>query len=151
MGKKTGGFLLGAFIGGTAAAVTALLLTPKTGKQLREDLSEQLDEWLDATSEYTELAKQKGSELTQAAKEKVQSFSEQASEAKEEVLQKLQMQKEMVAEELDDLSEETFDEWFPEEEVVIELDENYQNTDEKVSEAVEAIQDTQKKQDEKNK
>ncbi|WP_038026323.1 YtxH domain-containing protein, partial [Tetragenococcus muriaticus] len=37
MGKKDG-FLLGAVVGGTAAAVTALLLAPESGKELREKL-----------------------------------------------------------------------------------------------------------------
>lgn len=36
--SKKGGFLLGAVIGGTAAAVTALLLAPESGKVLRDKL-----------------------------------------------------------------------------------------------------------------
>ena len=39
---KKGGFFLGAVIGGTAAAVAALLLAPKSGKELRDDLSNQI-------------------------------------------------------------------------------------------------------------
>ena len=41
---KKGGFFLGAVIGGTAAAVAALLLAPKSGKELRDDLSNQTDD-----------------------------------------------------------------------------------------------------------
>lgn len=125
MGNKTGGFLLGAVIGGAAAAATALLLTPKTGKQLRKELNDQLDGLLDATNEYTEYAKQKGTELSRTAKEKVNALSEQATEMKDEVLQNLQVQKELVTEELDDLADEALDDWVPDEEVVIELDETY--------------------------
>ena len=40
---KKGGFFLGAVIGGTAAAVAALLLAPKSGKELRDDLSNQTE------------------------------------------------------------------------------------------------------------
>ena len=36
--SKKGGFLLGAVIGGTAAAVAALLLAPESGKNLRNKL-----------------------------------------------------------------------------------------------------------------
>lgn len=37
--SKNGKFLAGALIGGTAAAVVALLLAPKSGKEMREDLA----------------------------------------------------------------------------------------------------------------
>ena len=55
---KKGGFLLGAVIGGTAAAVAALLLAPKSGKELRDELAAQADDFLDMASDYTEMAKE---------------------------------------------------------------------------------------------
>ena len=45
--SKKGGFLLGAVIGGTAAAVAALLLAPESGKNLRNKLAKQADDLLD--------------------------------------------------------------------------------------------------------
>ena len=43
---KKGGFLLGAVVGGTAAAIAALLLAPKSGKELRDELAAQADDLL---------------------------------------------------------------------------------------------------------
>ena len=44
---KKGGFLLGAVVGGTAAAIAALLLAPKSGKELRDELAAQADDLMD--------------------------------------------------------------------------------------------------------
>lgn len=45
------GFLTGATIGGLAAAVTALLLAPKSGKELRKDLVEKSTELYEKASD----------------------------------------------------------------------------------------------------
>ena len=63
---KKGGFFLGAVIGGTAAAVAALLLAPKSGKELRDDLSNQTDDLKNKAQDYTDYAVQKGTELTKS-------------------------------------------------------------------------------------
>ncbi|HAP7497373.1 TPA: YtxH domain-containing protein, partial [Enterococcus faecium] len=49
---KKGGFLLGAVVGGTAAAIAALLLAPKSGKELRDELAAQADDLMDMASDY---------------------------------------------------------------------------------------------------
>lgn len=41
------GFLLGAIVGGAVGAITALLLAPKSGKELREDISRKSNELMD--------------------------------------------------------------------------------------------------------
>ncbi|WP_187172819.1 YtxH domain-containing protein, partial [Enterococcus faecium] len=61
---KKGGFLLGAVVGGTAAAIAALLLAPKSGKELRDELAAQADDLMDMASDYTDMAKEKSTELT---------------------------------------------------------------------------------------
>ena len=71
MSKKCG-FLLGALIGGTAAAVTALLFAPKSGKELREDLAKEADRYKEQLSEYGEIALAKGAEFTEVAKASTQ-------------------------------------------------------------------------------
>ena len=63
-----GGFFLGAVIGGTAAAVAALLLA-KSGKELRDDLSNQTDD-LKQSARLHRLCCSKGTELTEIAKQK---------------------------------------------------------------------------------
>jgi len=40
----TKGFILGALIGGAAGAITALLLAPKSGAELRQDIVEKFDD-----------------------------------------------------------------------------------------------------------
>ena len=65
--SKSGGFLLGAFIGASAAAVTALLFAPKSGKELREDLAVKADELKEQLSDYVDISIEKGVELSEAA------------------------------------------------------------------------------------
>ena len=65
--SKSGGFLLGAFIGASAAAVTALLFAPKSGKELREDLAVKADELKEHLSEYVDISSEKGVELSEVA------------------------------------------------------------------------------------
>lgn len=50
--------LLGAVVGGTAAAIAALLLAPKSGKELRDELAAQADDLMDMASDYTDMAKE---------------------------------------------------------------------------------------------
>ena len=70
---------LGAVIGGTAAAVAALLLAPKSGKELRDDLSNQTDD-LKQSARLHRLCCSKGTELTEIAKQKAGVLSDQASD-----------------------------------------------------------------------
>ena len=67
MSKKCG-FLLGALIGGTAAAVTALLFAPKSGKELREDLAKEAGRYKEQLSEYGESAVAKGAQSPAGSK-----------------------------------------------------------------------------------
>ncbi|WP_051250749.1 YtxH domain-containing protein [Paenibacillus harenae] len=47
--KQTKGFLLGALAGGVIGSITALLLAPKAGKELRQDISVGAQKVSDAT------------------------------------------------------------------------------------------------------
>ncbi|MEF3303710.1 YtxH domain-containing protein [Paenibacillus sp. GYB003] len=87
-------FLLGAIVGGVLGAVTALLLAPKSGKELRADISEQahlLGEKTQALAETvgskTQVIAKQVSEQTgewvQKAKEVVESVSEEVKAWKE--------------------------------------------------------------------
>jgi gas vesicle protein len=72
MGKDssshTSAFLMGAVIGGIAGAVCALLLAPKTGQEMREDLNRQAD-----------VLRQKGIDVAQYAKEKSEGLAKTVS------------------------------------------------------------------------
>ncbi|MGX6962196.1 YtxH domain-containing protein [Vagococcus xieshaowenii] len=67
--KNNGGFLLGAIIGGAAAAAAALLMAPKAGKETREELLEQMDDLKAKSSDYTQLAKEKGNKALSKAQD----------------------------------------------------------------------------------
>lgn len=69
MAKREGGFVLGAIIGGAAAAVTALLFAPKSGKELRRDIADEFDHLMDTVYDYRDIAVEKSSELVEVAKE----------------------------------------------------------------------------------
>ena len=56
MTKNKGGFVLGAIIGGAAAAITALLFAPKPGKELRDDITEEVNNLLDTARDYADIA-----------------------------------------------------------------------------------------------
>ncbi len=63
------GFLIGAIVGGIIGAAAALMLAPKSGKELRTDLNTQASTLKEKTSVYTDSAKEKSSGLTQQVKE----------------------------------------------------------------------------------
>jgi gas vesicle protein len=74
MAKETDGrnFLLGAVVGGLIGAAAALLLTPKTGREMRKELGRRWD-----------IAKEKGRELMEAIREQADITPVQWEQAKE--------------------------------------------------------------------
>ena len=51
-GSYTKGFVFGAIIGGTIGAITALLLAPKSGAELRKELAEKSTDMYETASDY---------------------------------------------------------------------------------------------------
>lgn len=75
-------FLIGSLIGGIVGATTALLLAPKSGKELRTDLNDQAVQLKGKSTEVASIAKEKSSNLAQTvstqtsqAANKVKEFS----------------------------------------------------------------------------
>lgn len=101
--SKKGGFLLGALIGGTAAAVTALLLAPESGKELRDKLAKQVDDLLDQASDYKEVSKETSHDFADLAKEKMSTYAKRL----EELAKQLKENMAETAEEVIDFSEES--------------------------------------------
>lgn len=62
-------FLLGAVVGAAVGAISALLLAPKAGKELRGDLATQYSTVSEKTQEIAGVVKSKGSEYAGKAKE----------------------------------------------------------------------------------
>lgn len=79
MGKNSG-FLLGALIGGSAAAITALLLAPESGKELRARLAKQLDDVLDTTADYNDQVADNADDFKKLAQEKAIQLTKQSEE-----------------------------------------------------------------------
>ena len=79
MGKNSG-FLLGALIGGSAAAITALLLAPESGKELRARLAKQLDDVLDSTAAYNDQVVDKADDFKKLAQAKAIQLTKQSEE-----------------------------------------------------------------------
>lgn len=63
--ESTSSFLLGAIVGGVVGAVTALLLAPKTGKEIRNSLGGQAGTLIDKTAPLRENVKSKTISLSQ--------------------------------------------------------------------------------------
>ncbi len=73
-------FIIGAVVGGIVGASAAMLVAPKSGKELRADINDKATTAKDKTVEFTNVAKEKGNEYSQIAKEKSGEWSEVAKE-----------------------------------------------------------------------
>ncbi|MEK4146960.1 YtxH domain-containing protein [Robertmurraya sp. FSL W8-0741] len=88
-GINTKDFLIGAFIGGIVGAAAALFLTPKSGKEIRSNLSEQAHTIKVKTDQFRETAVTKGSELAEAAKEKTSAIGQSVSKQSNQFISKV--------------------------------------------------------------
>lgn len=68
-------FIVGALVGGAMGAAAALLLAPKTGKELRIALANQVNNFLEKTNQLSGDVAEKSNELAAMTKEKTASFS----------------------------------------------------------------------------
>lgn len=87
-GGKGKDFLLGAVVGGLLGAVTALLLAPKSGKELRADLAEQAQTVSVKTQEIASNVSSKTQELASQLGSKTQELAKQVSSQTGDLLQK---------------------------------------------------------------
>ena len=114
--KMAKGLLLGFLTGTIVGGVVALLYAPKTGKELRSDIKIKKDEFLDDTSEYMQIAKEKANKLINEGKKRSEMLIKDAkdkassligdankvlSEAKDKASEKLGSAKEKLSGESD--------------------------------------------------
>jgi gas vesicle protein len=114
--KMAKGLLLGFLTGTIVGGVVALLYAPKTGKEFRSDIKVKKDEFLDDTSEYMQIAKEKANKLINEGKKKSEMLIKDAkdkassligdankvlSEAKDKASEKLGSAKEKISGESD--------------------------------------------------
>lgn len=107
-------FMIGTLIGGIVGASAALLLAPKSGKQLRTDINEQ-----------AHVVKDKTGQLKQTAREKSQQFSEYMTKQSETIKEKMKNVADEVQDEWEDIKEEVED---AVEEVKEELTDDHKDT-----------------------
>jgi gas vesicle protein len=86
---NTKDFLIGALIGGIVGAATALFLTPKSGKDIRHDISHQAQTLKEKTGQFREVAVNKGSELAEVAKERTTAIGQTVSKQSNELINKV--------------------------------------------------------------
>lgn len=109
-----GSFLFGAVVGGVIGAAAALFLAPKTGKEMRDDLSTQAGQIKDKSielsaiakekaNEYGSVAKDKATEYSAIAKDKATEFTATAKEKTEEVTKTIQEQSGQIADKVKSL------------------------------------------------
>lgn len=89
MSSNNKDFILGTIIGGIVGAVTAMLLAPKSGKELRSDLNEQAILVKDKSLQFKDTALEKGNEWISVAKEKSTDIAKTVSEQSSQVADKV--------------------------------------------------------------
>lgn len=83
------GFLIGTIVGGIVGSLAALLLAPKSGKELRGDLNNQAYVVRERTDQIRESAIIKGSELTSTVKDKTTIISKKVSDQSADIVKKV--------------------------------------------------------------
>ncbi len=97
-----GSFLMGALVGGVIGAAAALFLAPKTGSEMRGNLTTQATQLKDKSIEISSVAKEKATELTSVAKEKTGELSKTIQEQSGQFVDKVKSMKSKTSMPMDD-------------------------------------------------
>lgn len=97
-----GSFLVGALVGGVIGAAAALFLAPKTGSEMRGNLTTQAAQLKDKSIEISSVAKVKATELTSVAKEKTGELSKTIQEQSGQFVDKVKSMKSKTSMPMDD-------------------------------------------------
>ncbi|MBE1554361.1 YtxH domain-containing protein [Sporosarcina limicola] len=92
-GSGAGSFLFGALVGGVIGAAAALFLAPKSGSEMREDLTAQAIQLKDKSIELSTVAKEKAVEFTSVAKVKTGELSKSIQEQSGQLVEKVKSMK----------------------------------------------------------
>ncbi len=88
-GINTKDFLIGTLIGGIVGATTALFLAPKSGRELREDITDQATQLKEKTDTWKQQASEFSTDLAEQAKEKSNQLTKAISEQTQQVMDKV--------------------------------------------------------------
>ena len=100
------GFVLGTFVGAAVAGLTALLLAPKSGKEVRGDIKDRTLKTTDQAKEYVNLAKDKGMELKDSISKKSEEYMDDASATYDELTSQAGEDLDKAGENLDKIKQE---------------------------------------------
>src|SRR5690606_34115315 len=129
--SKKGGFLLGAILGATAAAATTLLLAPKSGKELRSDLSDQADKAKGTAKDYSQIAKEKGTEMRDVAMSATEDIKISLKDTANKMKSQMSSNSQGLKDNLDDIKSEVKDAAEQVKEKGTEVKEEFQSEQEK--------------------
>jgi gas vesicle protein len=93
---KKSGLLLGIVIGGAVGAVSALLIAPKSGTEMREDISNKYRSLNDKTQQLAANIGQKTQDIADTISSQTTSLVDKAKETKQNVIHSWQTAKEEV-------------------------------------------------------
>lgn len=103
-GLSSKDFLLGTMIGGLVGAATALLLAPKSGRELRSDINDQATYVRLKTEQMKHSALEKGQDLAVTAKDKTAQLSDTISLHSTQLVNKIKRPGEGAEEEIPEAS-----------------------------------------------
>ncbi|MET3697245.1 gas vesicle protein [Bacillus oleivorans] len=86
---NTKDFIIGALVGSIVGAATALLLAPKSGRELRSDLNEQAILLKEKTGQWKELAVEGGTQIASTAREKTSEWTQMIQQQSNELKNKV--------------------------------------------------------------
>ncbi|MDF2922925.1 MAG: YtxH protein [Paenibacillaceae bacterium] len=93
-------FFIGAVVGGVLGALTALLLAPKAGKELRSDIAGQYDKISEKTVEIAGVVGTKSQEIAETVSAKTQEIAKTVSAQTGEIVEKAKEAASVVATEV---------------------------------------------------
>lgn len=108
MKKKTKGmsFVLGTLVGATVAGISALLYTPKSGKELRKDMEDKAEDAKEVASDYVDTAIERGKALVETVQKAGATYKKGVEEAAKQVKTSVQdLRHQSVDTQKDDVSE----------------------------------------------
>lgn len=82
---RSNGMLLGAVIGGTMGIIATLLLAPKSGAKMREDLSTKYQSICDKTKEIASTVGDTTKDIVESVKDEASSLAEHAKESNQNI------------------------------------------------------------------
>ncbi len=83
-------FMIGSIVGGLIGAAAALMLAPKSGKEIREELGQQANKMKEHSGRFSaEQIFEKGSEFVNVAKDKSSTLSQVVSEQSSQIMNKV--------------------------------------------------------------